>query len=63
VKVSRKGLPALERTLDDTRPLLARLERYLRVREEGGELPLVEAEVIECRLEIAQYPQLRPINP
>ena len=30
VRVSRRGLPALERTLDDTRPLLARLEPYLR---------------------------------
>jgi len=30
VTVSRTGLPALERTLDDTRPLLARLEPYLR---------------------------------
>ena len=30
IKVSRKGLPALERILDDTRPLLARLEPYLR---------------------------------
>jgi phospholipid/cholesterol/gamma-HCH transport system substrate-binding protein len=30
IKVSRRGLPALERTLDDTKPLLARLEPYLR---------------------------------
>lgn len=30
VKVSRTGLPALERLLDDTRPLLARFEPYLR---------------------------------
>lgn len=30
IKVSRRGLPALERTLDDTRPLLARLEPFLR---------------------------------
>jgi len=30
IRVSRTGLPALERTLDDTRPLLARLEPYLR---------------------------------
>lgn len=30
VAVSREGLPALERTLDDTRPLLARLEPFLR---------------------------------
>ena len=28
--VSRRGLPALERSLDDTRPLLARLDPYLR---------------------------------
>jgi virulence factor Mce-like protein len=30
IDVSRRGLPALERTLDDTRPLLARLEPFLR---------------------------------
>jgi len=30
IEVSRTGLPALERTLDDTKPLLARLEPYLR---------------------------------
>lgn len=30
VRVSRRGLPALEATLDDTRPFLARLEPYLR---------------------------------
>jgi phospholipid/cholesterol/gamma-HCH transport system substrate-binding protein len=30
IEVSRSGLPALERTLDDTKPLLARLEPYLR---------------------------------
>ncbi len=30
IRVSRRGLPALERTLDDTRPFLARLEPYLR---------------------------------
>ncbi len=30
VDVSLKGLPALERSLDDTRPLLARLEPFLR---------------------------------
>jgi virulence factor Mce-like protein len=30
IKVSRRGLPALERTLDDTRPLLARIEPFLR---------------------------------
>ncbi|MEX1142618.1 MAG: MlaD family protein [Thermoleophilaceae bacterium] len=30
IRVSRRGLPALERTLDDTRPLLARLEPFLR---------------------------------
>ena len=30
ITVSRPGLPALERSLDDTRPLLARLEPYLR---------------------------------
>ncbi len=30
VTVSRRGLPALERTLDDTKPFLARLDPYLR---------------------------------
>jgi hypothetical protein len=30
VTVSRTGLPALERSLDDTRPLLARLDPFLR---------------------------------
>jgi phospholipid/cholesterol/gamma-HCH transport system substrate-binding protein len=30
IKVSKRGLPALERTLDDTKPLLARLEPFLR---------------------------------
>ncbi|HEU0019242.1 MAG TPA: MlaD family protein [Thermoleophilaceae bacterium] len=30
IRVSRTGLPALERTLDDTKPLLARLEPFLR---------------------------------
>ena len=30
VTVSRRGLPAFERTLDDTKPFLARLEPYLR---------------------------------
>ena len=30
IEVSRTGLPALERTLDDTKPLLARLEPFLR---------------------------------
>ena len=30
VSVSRRGLPSLERSLDDTRPLLARLEPFLR---------------------------------
>jgi phospholipid/cholesterol/gamma-HCH transport system substrate-binding protein len=30
IRVSRRGLPALERTLDDTRPLLARLDPFLR---------------------------------
>ena len=30
IRVSRSGLPALERILDDTRPFLARLEPYLR---------------------------------
>ena len=30
VDVSRRGLPALERSLDDTKPLLARLDPFLR---------------------------------
>ena len=30
IRVSRRGLPALERILDDARPFLARLEPYLR---------------------------------
>jgi virulence factor Mce-like protein len=30
IRVSRTGLPALERSLDDTKPLLARLEPFLR---------------------------------
>jgi phospholipid/cholesterol/gamma-HCH transport system substrate-binding protein len=30
IRVSRRGLPALERVLDDTRPLLARIDPFLR---------------------------------
>jgi len=64
IKVSRRGLPAIEGTLDDTRPLLARLEPFLRnVQPILGYLGLYKREIASFFANDAASTQVTDLPP